>query len=169
MSRNEPTEDRREPVLPPPETYQVWMREALALAREAADADEVPVGAVVVRAGEIMATGRDRKIVLTDPTAHAEMLAVREAAVVIGDWRLEDCALFVTLEPCAMCAGAVLLARIPLLVYGASNAKFGAVETHARLLCAPQWNHSVKTVGGILADECGALLSSFFGAKRLRG
>ena len=149
-----------------PADYEPWMRAALDLAREAAEADEVPVGAVVVRNGEVIAAARERKIEMRDPTAHAEILAMREAARVIGDWRLEECALVVTLEPCPMCAGAALLARVPLLVYGAANNKFGAVITHARLLDYPGWNHSVETVGGVLADECGAVLRHYFASKR---
>jgi tRNA(Arg) A34 adenosine deaminase TadA len=153
-------------VLPPPAEYERWMREALVLAREAAAAGEVPVGAVVVRAGGVIGRGRERKIERSDPTAHAEVLALREAAAAIGDWRLEDCALFATLEPCPMCAGAALLARVPLVVYGAPNMKFGAIETIASLLDGPLWNHRVQTVGGVLADEAAAILTAFFAAKR---
>jgi tRNA(adenine34) deaminase len=146
--------------------YEGWMRAALRMAREAAAADEVPVGAVVVRAGEVIACARERKVELSDPTAHAEILALREAARVCGDWRLEDCALVATLEPCPMCAGAALLARVPLLVYGAPNEKFGAIVTHVTLLEYARWNHAVETVGGVLADECGSVLREYFAAKR---
>lgn len=142
------------------------MRHALDLAREAAQAGEVPVGAVVVRNGEIIGRGRELKIELCDPTAHAELLALRDAASAVGDWRLENCALFVTLEPCPMCAGAALLARVPLVVYGAANRKFGAVETHAQILAYPGWNHQVETVGGILWEECAKALSDFFARRR---
>lgn len=142
------------------------MGEALEMAREAARMEEVPIGAVVVRAGEIVARQRERKIELADPTAHAEILALRAAAQVLGDWRLENCAIVVTLEPCPMCAGAILLARVPLLIYGARNLKFGAVETHTRILAYERWNHRVQTVGGIRAAECGELLGSFFARKR---
>ncbi|MCX7717971.1 MAG: tRNA adenosine(34) deaminase TadA [Candidatus Sumerlaeaceae bacterium] len=160
----------RDPAgLPPAEHYEQWMREALTLAREAAAAREVPVGAVVVRWGTVIGRGRERKIELSDPTAHAEVLALREAAASLGDWRLEDCALFVTLEPCPMCAGAALLARVPLVVYGAANVKFGAIETRDSLLSGPAWNHRVRTVGGVLADEAAALLTEFFAAKRSGG
>jgi tRNA(adenine34) deaminase len=153
---------------PAPDACERWMREALRLAREAQAADEAPVGAVVVRGDAIIGAGRDRRIEWTDPTAHAEILALREAAARAGDWRLEDCALVTTLEPCPMCAGAALLARVPLLVYGASNAKFGAVETHMQLLDYDKWNHEVDVIGGVLAEECGRILSDFFSRKRSR-
>jgi tRNA(adenine34) deaminase len=146
--------------------FEAWMREALAQACEAAAADEVPVGAVVVRGNQMIARERERKVELSDPTAHAEILALRAAARVCGDWRLEDCALVVTLEPCAMCAGAALLARIPLLVYGAPNEKFGAVQTHVRLLDYGRWNHRVEVVPGVLAAECAAVLREYFARKR---
>lgn len=153
-------------TLPAPDSYERWMSEALEMARLAARADEVPIGAVVVRQGELIAREHERKIELHDPTAHAEVLALREAARQTGDWRLEDCTLFVTLEPCAMCAGATLLARIPLLVYGARNDKFGAVETHTHLLELERWNHRVECTGGILAPQCAAVLTEFFARKR---
>lgn len=146
--------------------HEQWMREALALAREAAAAGEVPVGAVVVKDGEIIASARERKIELSDPTAHAELLALRAAAEQLGDWRLEDCTIYATLEPCPMCAGAILLARVPLLVYGAPNAKFGAVATHLHMLDYERWNHRVDIVDGVLAGECGAVLTEFFARKR---
>jgi tRNA(adenine34) deaminase len=152
--------------LPAPETHNRWMREALALARGAATANEVPVGAVVVRGDVIIGRGRERKIEFRDPTAHAEILALREAAATFGDWRLEDCALFVTLEPCPMCAGAVLLARVPLVVYGARNDKFGAIETHVPLLDYRGWNHEVGVVGGVLEQDCAGVLREFFSRKR---
>lgn len=149
-------------------SYEAWMEEALALAREAAAADEVPVGAVVVRLadGAVIGRGRERKVELQDPTAHAEVLALREAGRSMGDWRIEGCALVVTLEPCPMCAGAVLLARVPLLVYGAGNPKFGAVRAQTAMLDHSGWNHRVEVVGGIRAEECGALLREFFARKR---
>ncbi|MBX7245758.1 MAG: tRNA adenosine(34) deaminase TadA [Candidatus Sumerlaeaceae bacterium] len=146
-----------------------WMREAIAQAREAAAAGEVPVGAVVVCDGQIIGRGHDRKIELSDPTAHAEILALREAAGAVGDWRLESCALIVTLEPCPMCAGAALLARIPLVVFGARNAKFGAVETHLPLLKHSGWNHAVRTIEGVLAEECADVLTRFFESRRNEG
>lgn len=152
--------------LPPPDTYERWMQVALAEARIAAEAGEVPVGACVVRGGEVLAREHERKIEWCDPTAHAEILALRMAGRLYGDWRLEDCALFVTLEPCPMCAGAALLARVPLVVYGAPNVKFGAVTSHLALLDYARWNHRVRWVGGVLEQECGRLLSEFFAARR---
>lgn len=152
--------------LPSAESYEKWMRMALEEAERAAAADEVPVGAVVVRGNQVLSRCRERKIELSDPTAHAEILALREAAHAYGDWRLEDCVLFVTLEPCPMCAGAILLARIPLVVYGAPNHKFGAVRTHLQLFETAKWNHHVQVVEGILADECSELLTRFFAQRR---
>jgi tRNA(adenine34) deaminase len=170
-----------------------FMTEAIRLAGQSAASDEVPIGAVVIRSRELMrltdaawnqsgaaaapalhdavsdtiiGRGRDRKVELTDPTAHAEILALREAAAHIGDWRLEECALIVTLEPCPMCAGAALLSRIPLVVYGARNPKFGAVETQIGLLKHEGWNHKVRTLGGCLEQECAQVLQDYFRGKR---
>ena len=145
---------------------EALMRQALEEAQRAAAEDEVPVGAVVVSGDAVIGRGRDRRVALCDPTAHAEILALREAAQCTGDWRLEGCELFVTLEPCAMCAGAVLLARIEALYYGATNPKFGAVGTRIDLLGDHGWNHRVRVVGGILADECARLLAEYFRGKR---
>jgi tRNA(adenine34) deaminase len=145
---------------------EAWMREALDLARIAAGEDEVPVGAVVVEGDRIVGRGRDRRMALRDPTAHAEVLALREAGQQTGDWRLEGCEVFVTLEPCAMCAGAILLARIDALYFGAANPKFGAVGTRLDLLGDHGWNHRVRVAGGILADECARLLRNYFQNKR---
>lgn len=143
------------------------MRIALALARDAAEADEVPVGAIVVSPeGEIVGRARDQRIAAADPTAHAEILALREAGKVLGDWRLEGCELYVTLEPCPMCAGALVLARIRRLVYGADSPKSGAVKTHTRLLEIETFNHQVEVRSGVLADEASALLSQYFQSKR---
>ncbi len=146
------------------------MQEALELARESAGEDEVPVGAVVVRVsdGTIIGRGRDRKMALHDPTAHAEITAMREAAAALGDWRLEGCALVVTLEPCPMCAGAAIMARIDAIIYGADNPKFGATGTLVNLPADARWNHLVRVEGGVLADECGAVLKDYFRAKRGR-
>lgn len=144
------------------------MREALALAAESAAEDEVPVGAVVVKldTGEIIGRGRDRKMILHDPTAHAEIIAMREAAAHLGDWRLEGCALVVTLEPCPMCAGAAIMGRIDAIIYGADNPKFGATGSLLDLPACARWNHSVRIEGGILAEQCGAVLKGYFRAKR---
>lgn len=144
------------------------MRAALALAAQSAAEDEVPVGAVVVRLadGEIIGRGRDRKMALHDPTAHAEILALREAAAHRNDWRLEGCALVVTLEPCPMCAGAAVMARIDSIVYGAGNPKFGAAGSRMDIPGGATWNHRVQVHGGVMADECGAILTDYFRAKR---
>ena len=145
------------------------MTAALDQARAAAAIGEVPVGAVVVRLadGAILGLAHEQKIQLSDPTAHAEILALRAAGGQINDWRLEECALVATLEPCAMCAGAALLARIPLVVYGAANPKFGAIETRLHTLAEEVgWNHRVQVISGVLAIECGALLTDFFRKRR---
>ncbi|MFC1601536.1 tRNA adenosine(34) deaminase TadA [Candidatus Sumerlaeota bacterium] len=147
-----------------------WMREALAEARQAQQADEVPVGAVVVCQGQAIGRGHDAKIGRCDPTAHAEIIALRQAAETLGDWRLEDCTLYVTLEPCPMCAGAILLARVPRLIYGAPNHKFGAVGAKIDLLDdARGWNHRVAVTGGVLAHECAEILKQYFSHKRATG
>lgn len=142
------------------------MRQALEQAHIAAGEDEVPVGAVVVADEKVVGRGRDCRMTLRDPTAHAEVLALREAAKHLGDWRLENCEIFVTLEPCPMCAGAILLARVRALYFGASNPKFGAVGTRLNVLGEHGWNHRVRVVGGILAEECARLLADYFHTKR---
>jgi len=142
------------------------MRQALEQARIAAGEDEVPVGAVVVSGENVVGRGRDSRMALRDPTAHAEVLALREAAKCLGDWRLENCEIFVTLEPCPMCAGAILLARVRALYFGASNPKFGAVGTRLNVLGKHGWNHQVQVFGGILADDCARLLADYFQTKR---
>ena len=146
------------------DTY--FMKEALAEARKALEKDEPPVGAVIVKDGEIIARGHNLREKLQDPTAHAEMLAVREAAAQLGRWRLSDCEMYVTLEPCAMCAGAVVLARLGRLVYGARDPKAGAVVSLMNLVSDERLNHQVEVKGGILAEECGALLRDFFSSRR---
>jgi len=148
---------------------QVWMRRALRQAQSAAEADEVPVGAVIVRDGQLLAQAYNGREQLRDPTAHAEMLAITQAAAAIEDWRLERCTLYVTLEPCPMCAGAILLARIPRVVFGASDAKAGAVVSLYELLNDRRLNHRCEVVGGVLGQECGHLLTRFFASKRALG
>jgi tRNA(adenine34) deaminase len=148
---------------------QVWMRKALRQAQAAAEADEVPVGAVIVRDGQLLAAAHNGREQLRDPTAHAEMLAITQAAAAVEDWRLEGCTLYVTLEPCAMCAGAIVLARIPRVVFGASDAKAGAVQSLFELLSDRRLNHRAEVVGGVLGAECGQLLSHFFAGKRALG
>ncbi len=143
-----------------------WMREAMAEARLAEQAGEVPVGAVVVRAGEIIARGRNRVIGTSDPCAHAEIVALREAGRLLGNYRLEGCDVYATLEPCAMCAGALLHARVRRLVYAATDPKAGACGSVLGVMNHPQLNHRVEVRAGLLAAECGALLSEFFRARR---
>ncbi len=142
------------------------MREALREAGEAFARHEIPVGAVVVLGDECIGRGHDAREETCDPTAHAEILALREAARAIGDWRLEGADLYVTLEPCPMCAGALILSRIRRLVYGAPNHKSGAVASRCRLLDITDFNHSVEVIAGILDEECASLLSRFFTRRR---
>ncbi len=143
-----------------------FMQYALALAEEAALNDEVPVGAIVVKNGEIIGRGRNSPITLNDPSAHAEILALRDAANNIGNYRLVDCTLYVTLEPCAMCSGAIQHARIARLVYGANDYKTGACGSVINLMSEPKLNHHAQLEGGVLATECGAILTKFFAEKR---
>lgn len=147
---------------------QQFMREALVLAREAAALDEVPVGAVLVCAGEIVGRGFNAPIARHDPSAHAEIAALRDAATKLGNYRLPGCTLYVTLEPCAMCAGAIIHARIAHVVFGAQDPKSGACGSVVNLLAEPRLNFHAQVAGGVLADECGALLSNFFAARRGR-
>jgi len=143
------------------------MRAAVRLAKEAAKIGEVPVGAVVVDAdGAIIGQGANRRESDGSPTAHAEIIAINEAAGNMGNWRLTGCTLYVTLEPCPMCAGAILNARIPKLVYGASDPKAGAVDSLYELLTDTRLNHRVDVTPGVLADECGQILSEFFSKLR---
>lgn len=142
------------------------MRLALRLAREAASDAEVPVGAVLVKDGVVIATGRNAPISRHDPTAHAEIVALRSAARQLGNYRLEDCTLYVTLEPCPMCAGAMLHARLPRVVFGAADEKTGAAGSVTDLFAEPRLNHQTEILGGVLADECGAALGDFFRARR---
>ena len=152
--------------LPGGSAHERWMRLALDEARAAAAEDEVPVGAVVVAAGRVVGSGHNQREQLADPTAHAEMIAITQAAAALGSWRLEGCTLYVTLEPCPMCAGAILQARVPQVVWGAPDPKAGAVESLYRLFEDTRLNHRVTHVGHVLADECGRLLSEFFRGKR---
>jgi len=143
-----------------------YLRAAMEQARAAEADGEVPVGAVVVRDGEIIATGRNRVITDSDPTAHAEIVALRAVGTVLGNYRLEGCDLYCTLEPCAMCAGAILHARIRRLVYAASDPKAGACGSVLGVMNHPQLNHKVEVVAGLLAEECGAMLTTFFRSRR---
>ena len=143
-----------------------YMQIALDLARQAAAAGEVPVGAIVVKDGAIIGRGSNAPITTHDPTAHAEIRAMRDAAQHLGNYRLVDNTLYVTLEPCAMCSGAIQHARIAKLVYGASDPKTGACGSVVNLMAEPKLNHHTEITGGILAEQCGALLSDFFSARR---
>lgn len=143
-----------------------WMRLALAEARAAAEAGEVPVGAVLVKDGAVVATGRNAPVALHDPSAHAEINALRAGAAALGNYRLDGCELFVTLEPCAMCAGAMLHARLARVVFGAADPKTGAAGSVLDLFGHPRLNHQTQLQGGVLARECGALLQAFFREKR---
>ena len=144
----------------------VFMSRALELAREAAAAGEVPVGAVIVKDGEILAEGWNRPIGTCDPTAHAEIIALRAAGTALGTYRLTDTTLYVTLEPCAMCAGAMVHARVRRLVFGATDPRAGAAGSVFNVVQNPALNHRMELSGGSLADECGALLRDFFAARR---
>jgi tRNA(adenine34) deaminase len=144
------------------------MREALKEARLAEMKAEVPIGCVVVHNGLVIGRGHNQTESLQDPTAHAEMIAITAAAATLGSRRLLDCTLYVTLEPCAMCAGAMVLARIPTIVYASPDPKAGAVDTLYSLLGDTRLNHTCTVIRGVLADECGAMLSSFFSKLRLQ-
>lgn len=143
-----------------------WMREALKLAQEALDAGETPVGCVIVRGGEAVARARNRREELRDPTAHAEILAIREAASVKGDWRLSDCDLYVTLEPCPMCAGAISQSRLRRLIFGAFDKERGCAGSVYRICEDPAFPWFTPADGGVLEEECTALLEKFFQRAR---
>jgi tRNA(adenine34) deaminase len=149
--------------------HRHWMARSLELAEQAGDAGEVPVGAVIVRGDSIVAEGENRRERDRDPTAHAEVLALRRAGQVLESWHLEDCTLYVTLEPCPMCAGAIVLARLGLLVYGADDPKAGAVRTVLNLPDSPASNHRLQVLGGILEDPCREQLQEWFRTRRDRG
>ena len=142
------------------------MHLALAQARAAAEHGDVPIGAVVVRDGVVIAARHNERELTGDPTAHAEVLALRDASAVVGHWRLLDCTLYVTLEPCVMCSGALVNSRIGRVVYGAVDPKAGAVESLYRVCADERLNHRPPVEGGVLADECGRLLKAFFAARR---
>src|SRR3989475_6245051 len=146
--------------------HERWMREALQAAHEAQARDEVPVGTCVVIGDERLAVAGNRTRTDCDPTAHAEIVALREAARKLGNYRLADAVVYSTLEPCAMCAGALIQARVKLLVYGATDEKAGAVESHFQICDAGQLNHRVEVIKGVLATECRELMQEFFKARR---
>ena len=148
--------------------HEKYIRMALEQAQHAAAQDEVPVGAVIVRNDQVIAAAHNAREQLRDPTAHAEMIAITQAGEACGTWHLTDCIMYVTLDPCLMCAGAILNARLPLLVYGASDPKAGAVNSLYQVLQDERLNHETQIVAGIMAQDCGDILTNFFREKRLR-
>jgi tRNA(adenine34) deaminase len=160
------TDDRQPKAEEPARPDELFMEAALRAAQRALDAGEVPVGAVVVHKGQIIAEGWNRNLTGNDPTAHAEIVALREAGANAGNHRLGDCELFATIEPCAMCAGALVHARIKRLVYGADDPKAGAVYSVLQVLNHPQLNHRMEVKGGVLAGRCVEMLQSFFRNRR---
>jgi tRNA(adenine34) deaminase len=148
---------------------EALMSQAIAEARLALEHEDVPIGAVIVQHGRIIGRGHNQREQLQDPTAHAEIIALTAAAQAIGSWRLIDCTMYVTLEPCVMCAGALVNARLSRLVYGATDAKAGACESLFHIVSDPRLNHRVDMLRGVLADECAALLREFFARQRAMG
>lgn len=146
-----------------------WMRRAIDLARRAYEEAEVPIGAVIVHGDRVVGEGWNQREMLGDPTAHAEMIAITQAAESLGSWRLLDCTLYVTLEPCPMCAGAIVQARIPTVVYGTPDPKAGACHSLYRITEDDRLNHRCNVLGGVLRDECRALLQDFFAEQRAMG
>jgi tRNA(adenine34) deaminase len=142
------------------------MRLAIREAERALEHDDVPIGAVIVHEGEVVGAGHNERELRQDPTAHAEVLALRQAATALGSWRVLDSVLYVTLEPCAMCAGAIVLARVPRVVYGTDDPKAGAAGSVLDILGHPRLNHRPELAGGLLGAECAALLTDFFGTRR---
>ncbi len=152
---------------PPTEALdEMFMRDALVLAERAMCLGEVPVGAVLTKNGEIIADGHNQPLGACDPTAHAELVALRKAGQLLSNYRLVDCELYVTIEPCVMCVGALLHARIKRLVFGAAEPRAGAVQSHLKLLEKSHFNHTIEWRGGVLAADCGALMQRFFREKR---
>lgn len=146
--------------------HDAWMRLALDQARAAFEVDEVPVGAIVVHQERVIAEAHNRREMLNDPTAHAEMIAITQAAESLGNWRLTDCALYVTLEPCTMCAGAIVQARVPTVIYGATDPKAGACHTLYGIPSDERLNHRAIVLGGVLENECREILQEFFRERR---
>ena len=151
------------------EPHPFYMQMALQQAMQADAVDEVPIGAVIVHEGRVIGAAHNQRETLRDPTAHAEMLAITQAAQAMGDWRLIDCALYVTLEPCPMCAGAIVNARVPLVVFGASDPKAGAAGSLFQLLTDSRLNHQCEVIPGVLGQQCGEVLTNFFRRQRELG
>ena len=149
--------------------YERWMWAALEQARRAEQIEEVPIGAVIVHQDEIIGEGYNQRETLRDPTAHAEMIAITQAAQALGDWRLSGCTLYVTLEPCPMCAGAIVQARIPRVIFGTTDPKAGACTTLYQITDDARLNHRCTVLGGVLQEECKGLLQQFFVQQRSRG
>jgi tRNA(adenine34) deaminase len=145
---------------------EYFMRLAIREAERALEHEDVPIGAVIVREGEVIGCAHNERELRQDPTAHAEMLALREASAAVGSWRVLDAVLYVTLEPCAMCAGAIVLARVPRVVYGTVDPKAGAAGSVLDVLAEPRLNHRPEVAGGLLATDCALLLTDFFGTRR---
>tara|TARA_R110002111_G_scaffold262694_1_gene340224 strand:- start:171048 stop:171563 length:516 start_codon:yes stop_codon:yes gene_type:complete len=146
-----------------------WMRYAFAEARAAFEEDEVPVGAVIVYQDRIIAAAHNQREMLNDPTAHAEMIAITQAAESLGSWRLSDCVMYVTLEPCSMCAGAIIQSRLPLVIYGTRDEKAGACHSLFQITNDPRLNHQSTVISGVMQDECRNILQEFFRRKRAEG
>ena len=156
-------------LLNPLNPHDHWMRRALDQAQIAFEQDEVPVGAVIVYEDRVIGEGYNQRETLCDPTAHAEMIALTQAADELGSWRLEDCTLYVTLEPCPMCAGAIVQSRVPRVVYGTADPKAGACDSLFQLLSDSRLNHQAATLGGVLQPECAEILRAFFRQQRALG
>ena len=153
----------------PLQPHERWMYAALGQARLAFEQDEVPVGAVIVHQERIIAEAYNQREALNDPTAHAEMIAITQAAEALGSWRLLDCTLYVTLEPCPMCAGAIVQARIPTVIYGTTDPKAGASHTLFQITSDPRLNHQAAVIGGVLKEDCRTILQEFFAVQRSLG
>jgi tRNA(adenine34) deaminase len=157
------------PPSTPEESDRLYMAHALREAELALETDDVPVGAVIVKDDRIIARAHNQRELLNDPTAHAEMVAITQAAEHVGNWRLDDCTMYVTLEPCTMCAGALVLARLPRLVFGASDPKAGAAGSVHDVVRHPRLNHKISVTAGVRRQECSEILTRFFREKRMRG
>jgi tRNA(adenine34) deaminase len=153
----------------PLQPHDRWMHSALEQAKIAFDEEEVPVGAVIVHDGQIIAEAHNQREALNDPTAHAEMIAITQAAEALKSWRLLDCTLYVTLEPCPMCAGAIIQARIPTVIYGTTDPKAGACHTLYQVTDDPRLNHRATVIGGVMREDCRLILREFFAVQRARG
>jgi tRNA(adenine34) deaminase len=151
-----------------PSQDEIWMEKAILQARAAQASGEVPIGAVILRNGQLVAEGQNRNLRNSDPSAHAEIVALRAAGQALGNHRLEECEMYVVIEPCAMCAGALVHARLKRLVYGAKDPKAGAVESAVNVLNHPRLNHRMEVAGGVLEEECSLLLREFFRSRRLK-